>query len=72
MDNLAGRIGAHVARWSLKAHVNDKYVAAEPSATSTHEGKLRARTERHVRQRRGQLHRRRREPAEPTPSWLTS
>ncbi|WP_267244156.1 trypsin-like serine protease [Streptomyces sp. PR69] len=45
VDDIADWIGAHVARWSLKAHANDKYVAAELSAAGADEGRLRARSD---------------------------
>ncbi|MFE2043494.1 trypsin-like serine protease [Streptomyces sp. NPDC059477] len=45
VDDLAGWIGPQVARWALKAHVNDKYVTTELNATGNHTGKLRARSD---------------------------
>ncbi|MCH0538447.1 trypsin-like serine protease [Streptomyces sp. MUM 203J] len=45
LDDITDWIGAQVARWSLKAHANDKYVATELSATGSHDGRLRARSD---------------------------
>ncbi|MDH2387605.1 trypsin-like serine protease [Streptomyces sp. HNM0663] len=45
VDDITDWIGAHVARWSLKAHANDKYVAAELNAAGEQEGRLRARSD---------------------------
>ncbi|WP_217144626.1 trypsin-like serine protease [Streptomyces sp. AC627_RSS907] len=43
LDDITDWVGAQVARWSLKAQANDKYVSAELNATGAQEGRLRAR-----------------------------
>ncbi|MEU6611963.1 trypsin-like serine protease [Streptomyces shenzhenensis] len=45
LDDITDWIGTQVARWSLMAQANSKYVTAELNATGTHEGKLRARSD---------------------------
>ncbi|WP_283958961.1 S1 family peptidase [Streptomyces sp. 35G-GA-8] len=43
LDDVTDWIGTHVARWTLKAHVNDNYVTPEINETGNQQGKLRAR-----------------------------
>ncbi|GAA2577464.1 trypsin-like serine protease [Streptomyces lienomycini] len=43
VDDITDWIGARVARWSLKAEANGKYVSAELNATGNQEGRLQAR-----------------------------
>ncbi|MEU4983517.1 trypsin-like serine protease [Streptomyces sp. NPDC021969] len=45
LDDITSWIGAHVARWALKANVNGKYVSTEVNATGDQAGKLRARSD---------------------------
>ncbi|MFI0242933.1 trypsin-like serine protease [Streptomyces sp. NPDC016845] len=45
VDDLAGWVSAHVARWGLKAEANGKYVAGEFSDAGNQQGKLRARSD---------------------------
>ncbi|MDT0610315.1 trypsin-like serine protease [Streptomyces lancefieldiae] len=45
LDDITGWVGAQVARWSLKAQANDKYVSAELNQTGAQEGRLRARAD---------------------------
>ncbi|MFC8390938.1 MULTISPECIES: trypsin-like serine protease [unclassified Streptomyces] len=43
VDDITDWIGAQVARWSLKAQANDKYVTTVVDAAGAQQGKLRAR-----------------------------
>lgn len=45
VDDITDWIGTQVARWSLKAEVNGKYVSAELNNTGNQEGRLRARAD---------------------------
>ncbi|MFD3826000.1 trypsin-like serine protease [Streptomyces sp. NPDC058625] len=45
LDDITDWIGARVARWTLKAQANGKYVSAAVTATGENEGRLRARSD---------------------------
>ncbi|GAA2284869.1 hypothetical protein GCM10010415_63520 [Streptomyces atrovirens] len=45
LDDITDWIGARVARWSLKAQANDKYVSAAVTTTGENQGRLRARSD---------------------------
>jgi hypothetical protein len=45
LDDITAWIGARVARWSLKAQANDKYVSAAVTTTGENQGRLRARSD---------------------------
>ncbi|MFE7814883.1 trypsin-like serine protease [Streptomyces sp. NPDC057433] len=45
LDDIADWIGVRVARWSLKAQANGKYVSAAVTTTGENEGRLRARSD---------------------------
>lgn len=45
LDDITAWIGDRVARWSLKAQANDKYVSAAVTTTGENQGRLRARSD---------------------------
>lgn len=45
LDDITDWIGAQVARWSLKAQANGKYVSAAVTTTGENQGRLRARSD---------------------------